>query len=230
MRALGVLLLAVALGLGWLSLGDRRSPLALSVVELDGKLGLPLAAPVGLLGLVLLALPRKKAGSSREPTRAPAARSPSSPPPLAAAPSPTSAKGEPPQAPSSGTPSLETQGWLAALSSQVARLPLEAGASVLLEPERAPPVQLILTRLTPERARRSVELFAELLATMPTPPRACVRYEGCVATTTPRNHQVVAAMRRYFSGEAFVVTQHEEVVELVFRAPDPRWRQAARAV
>lgn len=210
MRALGTLGMLIALVLGWLSFGDRRSSVALSVVELEGKLGVPLALPVAVIALALLLIPSRRSA-----------------PPRLGAPAATATTPRNARAPLAA-PALETQGWLAALQGQAGRLPLEAGARVQVEPGRNPPVQLVLERLTPERARRSVELFAELLATMPTPPRACVRYEGCVAGTSPRHIQVVAAMRRYFSGEAFVATQHEEVVELVFQAPDARWREAAR--
>lgn len=204
MRAFGILLLLGAAGLGWLGYGDRRSPLALSVVELDGRLGFPLALVVGLAGLALVLIPRRRA------------------------PAPRSAPGRGPAAPvRASAPPLETEGWLAAINGQINRLSWEAGAGVLVDLGRTPPVQLSLERLTPERARRSVELFAELLAGIPTPPRAAIHYEGCVQAGPPRHHAVTAALRRYFPADAFSVTAHEDTVEVVFRRPDARWREGA---
>lgn len=202
MRVFGILLLVCAAWLGWLSYGDRRSALALTVVEWDGRLGLPVAALVGALGLVLVSIPRRRAVASRPAPRA--------------EPTPRAEPAAPPE------------GWLAALEGQARRLPLEAGARVVLDPARMPPVQLQLERLTPERARRSVELFAELLAAMPLPPRALIRFEGCMVAGPPRHHQVVAALRRYFAADAFSAVQHEDTVEIVFRSPDARWVEAAR--
>lgn len=219
MRTAGALLLLIATALGWFSFGDRRTAAALTVVELDGRLGVPVAAPVAALGLLLVLVPRRKKKETPLTVNVTKrARSPSPAPPREAG-------GPREAAPTLDSPSLESEGWLAALRGQAGRLPLEAGASVQVDPGRTPPVQLILDRLTPERARRSVELFAELLATMPTPPRAAVRYEGCVTGATPRHVQVIAAMRRYFPAERFVATTHEDVVELVFRAPDTRWTE-----
>lgn len=204
MRGFGILTLLVAAGLAWLSYGDRRSSLALSLVELDGTLGVPLALVVGLIGLALVLLPRRAGrGASRGAPGRPAA------PALPAA------------------PRLETEGWLAAVSGQIGRLSLEPGASVQLDPGRTPPLSLRLERLTPERARRSVEVYAELLAGIPTPPRAAIRYEGCVHAGPPRHHAVTAALRRYFPADAFSVTGHEDTVEIVFRRPDVRWQDAA---
>lgn len=211
MRALGILLAALGLGLGWLSFGDRRSPLALAVVELDGRLGFPLAVPLLLAGLALALWPRR-------------ARAPTPPPRQPAAPRPAEKK----ISTSTDLPA-ETEGWLGALSRQVSRLPLEQGAKVLLDAGRTPPLRLVLERQSPERVRRSVESFAELLAAIPTPPRAAVSFEGCVRAGPPWEHQVVAALRRSFPSGAFRATQHEETVEILFQAPDPRWAEAARA-
>lgn len=212
MRALGLGLLVAAAGLGWLSFGDRSSALALNIVEWDGKLGFPVAALAAVLGVILVAL-----GGGRR--RAPA-------PPAATSGVTVLGRGNRPGPPA---PALSDEGWLAALQGRAGQLDLEAGARLLIDPSRTPPVQLLLERVTPERSRRTVEVYAEFLSTIPTPARASIEFRGVPVVGPPRATLVSAALRRYFPGEAFVATQHEDTVEIVFSAPDGRWRPAQRA-
>ena len=214
MRALGLGLLLAALGLGWLSFGDRSSALALNIVEWDGKLGFPVAFLVGGLGLLLALL----GGGSRS-------RSAPAPAPSRAV--TITGRGT---RPGGVAPPLSEEGWLAALQGRAGELKLEAGTALMIDPSRTPPVQLLLERVTPERARRTVEVFADFLSTIPTPPRASMEFRMCPVVGPPRPAMVNAALKRYFSAEAVVVTQHEDTVELVFREADPRWRAAGRSV
>jgi hypothetical protein len=54
--SLGVLLLLAAGGAAYLSLVDRQSAIALSLVEVDGMLPVPVYALLGVLGAILLAV------------------------------------------------------------------------------------------------------------------------------------------------------------------------------
>ena len=54
LRILGTLFILAAGGLAWLTWGDRMSPAALDVVELNGRLGIPIAIPLAGLGLLML--------------------------------------------------------------------------------------------------------------------------------------------------------------------------------
>lgn len=223
MRAVGLGLLVAAAALGWLSFGDRTSAVALNIVEWDSRLGVPVAAVVGGLGLLLVIF---GGGRSRSASAAASGRPAVSVQgrggraPVGA---PTAV------APPHAAPSRADEGWLAALQGRAGELPLEAGARLLIEPGRTPPVQLLLERVTPERARRTVEVFTEFLSTIPTPPRASIEFRACPHAGPPRTAMVTAALRRYFSGESFVATQHEETVEVVFHAPDGRWRERVAA-
>ena len=60
MRILGVLLLILAGGLAWLTVADRMSPLALSVVEWESMIGVPISAIAGLAGLGLAGMRRRR--------------------------------------------------------------------------------------------------------------------------------------------------------------------------
>lgn len=213
MRALGLGLLLAAAGLGWLSFGDRSSALALNIVEWDGRLGFPVAALVGAAGLLLLAL-----GGGR-----------SSPAPRAPAPSSAVTVTGRTARPLGVAPPLSEEGWLSALQGRAGELKLEAGTAVVIDPARTPPVILVLERVTPERARRTVEVFAEFLSTIPTPPRAALEFRQCPVVGPPRPAMVNAALRRYFAADDLVVTQHEDTVDLVFRSPDGRWRALGRS-
>lgn len=221
MRVVGLGLLLAAGALGWLSFGDRSSALALNIVEWDSRLGVPVAAIVGALGLLLVVL-----GGGRSRSSAP-------PPPARAAvnvqgkaPRPSTPGSTPASAPG---PSRADEGWLAALQGRAGELNLEAGARLLIEPGRTPPVQLLLDRVTPERARRTIEVYAEFLSTIPTPPRASVEFRSSPHAGPPRTTLVNAALRRYFPGESFAVTAHEDTIEVVFQAPDGRWRERVAA-
>lgn len=199
LRSLGVLVLFAAVALYVLVEVDRRSTLALNVVEWQGAVGLPLWMVAGVLGLVLIGLswPRRRRSALAKPSR-PDRR---------------------PDAPLSAS----DVGWLAAVQARVRSLPLEPGATVEVDPRRTPPVLLLLDRVTPERARRSVEAFAELLASLPTPPRAAITWRDCPPGGAPHPQIVTAALRRYLPRDRFSVTMHEETVEIRFTDPDPRW-------
>ncbi len=54
-------------------------------------------------------------------------------------------------------------------------------------------------------------------------------FRMCPVVGPPRPAMVSAALKRYVSAAAVVVTQHEDTVELVFREADPRWRAAGRS-
>lgn len=209
MRALGVILLLLAAALWGLLTVDRRSPAALYAVEAQGQIPVPLAPVLGGLGLLALVLSfaGRRSGAPAWPAAAPTSAAPPRPAP---------------------TPASE--GWLAALHTRARELPLETGAAVRVDVARPPHLILALERVTPERARRCVELYAELLATLPVPPRVAIHYKDCPVAGAPRQHQVMAALRRYFPADAFQVVPHEDVVDIAFRSPDPRWREeAARA-
>ena len=204
MRVLGAVFLLVAAILFGLTHLDRQSTVALDVVELEGRLGVPLYSVAGALGVLAIAFGGKGRllGSSQDGRRR---RSAPRPRPRA------------------------VEGWLATARDRAHNLPMGEGASITLDPRRVPPLLLVLERLTPERARRAVEVYCELLATLPLPPRAGIQYRDCMRDGTPRQHHVTAALRRAIGGEGVKVVAQEDTVDIVFAEPDPCWREAALA-
>lgn len=201
MRTLGVLLLAAGGGLYYLVAVDRVSPTALQVVESLGAAGGMLARLLGLLGLILVVAPWFRGRGK--------------------------ARGGPVVVESRRVainPAFLGKNWVAALRQAASGLLLESGATVIIDPARVPQIRLNLLRQTPERSRRSVEVFADFLVSVPPPPRVAIRYEDCPHAGPPRRHQVTAVLRRTLVGLAFTVVEQQDTLEIVFSAPDPRWR------
>ncbi len=194
--ALPGLLLALAGGLAWLTLGDRSSALALHALELEGTLGLPLWTVVGGPGLLLLGWRLVRAGGAP----APAARShPRGPEP----------------APATKLP--------ADLAGAAAALALPPGARLLVEPRGTAPLRLVLEQCTEHRARRALEAVAGLLARGPRPPRLRIDIHDCPPPTTPWHHIVAAALATALPrGETKVLRQAHGVDVMLLR-PDPSW-------
>ncbi len=206
-------MLLAAGGLAWLSYGDRRSPLALDLVEWDTRLGVPvcgIVAAVGLLLLVASFLGRK--------TSTPTARRRS--PPRRARPAKRSAD------PVSDAPTGE--GWLAEVVAKANALVWEEGVSLTVDAGPNVPFELRLHRATPERIRRSVGIFSAFLSAIPTPRRARVVFDECLESEVPRHKQVEGIFRRHFPMGSVRSVGSRDHVDLVFARPDGRWAQFPR--
>lgn len=202
MRTFGILALLAGAAIYGLAVLDRRSPLALDLVEHIDPYGRSLAMGLVFVGILLLLAPllrtRGKVGTGPVVPSVQRAR-------LGSA--------------------YEGSDWLDALRRNARGLLLERGASVEINPDRVPPVRLVMDRLTPEQARRSVDLFAEFLAQTPLPGRVALVFRDIPREGPARNHQVNALLRKYFTPATFQVVEHEDTIELMFRQPDPRWRR-----
>jgi hypothetical protein len=201
MRAVGLLLLILAAGLVWLTQVDRMSPAALSVVELETQLGVPLALIAGLVGIVTLAL-----GFRSRPAPAPQPSRPQ-----------THAPGVKPAVSATG------QDWVAAVIQQARALTLEEGARIKFDEGSDIPFTLHLERLTPEVERRSIDAFTTFLGSIPTPKRAKVVFIGANSTGVPRQHTVKGSLRRIFHATAYQVVPQQNWVDVLFFTPDPCW-------
>ena len=89
------------------------------------------------------------------------------------------------------------------------------------------PLTLVISRATPAMAIRALLQYVELLAKIPTPPRARVELLGVpqVANTFHRNVQ--AALEPHF-GDAFEFENEPGRIEITFAQPDPVWKGAPR--
>lgn len=206
MRLLGALLLLCAGVSAWLSIGDRMSPLALDLVELETGLGLPLYAPVGTLGVLLLI-----AGSA---TR----RRPPAPPPAEAA----------PPSPAVITDGGDDASWVPAVIQRAQALQWEPGAALVLDAAAGVPFELRLMGMPQAAEHRSLQQLARFLAEIPTPPRARVTFSGSTAPADSRHHRVRAALRSAGAPEVRQVLRQGDSVDVTFASSGPCWVRRGR--
>ena len=205
MRSAGVLLLILAGGLAWLTFADRMSPLALTVVEWESMIGVPLSAVVGIVGILCLIF------GSRE----------------RAAPPPASAAQRRPARRAGIEPSIQptSSDWVGDVIQRARALPLADGVQIKLDEGSGIPFTLFLERVTPEVERRSLDAFSSFLSSIPTPQRAKVVFIGNNTTGVPRQHSVKGSLRRVFHATAYQVVPQQNWVDVLFFAPDPCWAE-----
>jgi hypothetical protein len=192
-------MLLAAVGLGWLSIGDRVSPVALMVVEWETRIGIFFYQPLALVGLVSLGIsiiPAREAAPRRRPSE------------------------RAPQATHSTYP--EGVRWAPQVFQNARQLTWEIGASLELERMPGTPFELKLSQMPPASEQRSLEQLARFIASIPTPHRVSVRFLGSQASNNV-HHRVRAAMRQVFSPSDFQVLRQDQEVLIVFHSPDPRW-------
>ena len=209
MRSVGVLLLILAGGLAWLTIADRMSPLALTVVEWESMVGVPLSAVAGIVGILCLVL---------------AARERSTPAPIA-----TAAQRRPARR-AGIEPSIQpttNSNWVGDVIQRARALPLAEGVQIKLDEGSGIPFTLFLERVTPEVERRSLDAFSSFLSSIPTPQRAKVVFIGNNTTGVPRQHAVKGSLRRVFHATAYQVVPQQNWVDVLFFAPDPCWADRA---
>ena len=194
-RSTSIILLLIALVLAYLSYADRMSTVAITVVEWDQKLGVPLNAIVGAVGAIGLLFSFRDFFRAPAPTRySPVARS---------------------------APMSSSTDWRRRVHENAAALPLEPGAHIAHD-QAGVALILTLTHAPPERARRAIDSFCMFVAGIPTPPRVRIRFIDCADTGIPR-HQLVNGIARRHLGEDLHVTGVEDAVDIRFLHPDPRW-------
>jgi hypothetical protein len=192
-------MLLAAVGLGWLSIGDRVSPVALMVVEWETRIGIFFYQPLALVGLVSLGIsiiPAREAAPRRRPSE------------------------RAPQATHSTYP--EGVRWAPQVFQNARQLTWEIGASLELDRMPGTPFELKLSQMPPASEQRSLEQLARFIASIPTPHRVSVRFMGSQATNNA-HHRVRAAVRQVFSPSDFQVLRQDQEVLIVFHTPDPRW-------
>ena len=193
-RSTSVLLLLIAAFLAYLSYVDRMSTLAITVVEWDHKLGVPLNAIVGAIGTIGFAL------SFRNLLRKPAVTR---------------------YSPRTAPPAASATDWRRRVHENAAALPLEPGAHISHD-QAGVALTLTLSRVPQERARRAIDSFCTFVAGIPAPPRVRIRFIDCPDTGLPR-HQLVNGIARRHLGEELHVTAVDDAVDIRFHHPDPRW-------
>lgn len=200
-----VVVLVAAAALWWLSVMDRASVLAISLVELEGKVGVPLWIPFGLLGSILLVA--RLIHARRPPPRRverPLTRD---------APKPAQTEALPMDG-----------GWLGTVKASARQVSDDAMGKVRFDEAAGVPVSLVLTSVTKEQARRRVAAYAAWLGTIPTPPVARVRVVSSPELEGPLAAMFRGEIARHFPSDSFHVTSAHGGADVLFHAPDARWR------
>lgn len=207
MVQLALLLFAVAGGLAWLTFADRASPLALTIVEYNDLLPLPLYAVAGLAGVVCagIALAQRMGRAS------------------AAAPAPARARGQAPtlRAVQGGAGA----GFRDQVTGQAAALTLPPGARLVLDPAVGVPFRLVLEQVPEGRAKRAVGTVGRFVASLPTPPRLQVQFVDCPPSQQPVHVLVRGALSAHLPRGSFKVVNHVDRVDVMFHEHDPVWRE-----
>lgn len=204
--------LAVLLGLAgavlaWFSVWDRATVAAMYVVEWETRLGLPLYIPVLAAAALLALLSRPKTSPDTHNTsNASATRS------VRVA-----------------TEDSEGQ-WARNVCQQALRIGWEIGATLDVGKESATPFVLHLSQMPPASERRSLEQLATFLASIPTPPRVDIRFDGSQTPEGTHHHRVRAAFRTQFEPQHIHIIHQGPQVTVAFRHPNACWAQQPSAI
>lgn len=208
MARLALFFFALSGALYYLVQVDRRSPLALTAVEHNDALPLPLAAVAGLAGVLCagLALARRfrslpDAGGVAAPSRS---------------------RGHAPRlAAQAGAPA----GFRDRVTGQAAALQLPPGARLVLDPAVGVPLRLVLEQVPEGRAKRAVSTLGRFLASLPTPPRVQVQFVDCPTAQQPLQVLVKGSLSTALPRGSFKVVSNLDRIDVLFTEHDPVWRE-----
>lgn len=204
MNLLFTLLIALTVGSAALLHFDRMSALALTMVEIESWLGLPLPASLGGLAIVIRLLSRPK-------------RNPPPPSQVVQGPQPTE----------TSVPAQETFNpeldWIDQVKESAKQLELPPGARMTFHLGRPCPIVLSLDQAPSERCRRAIGILGAWLATIPSPPRVRIAFDHCPEGGSPRHHQVAGALSLHLNRSDFKTMRDIDAVDVMFHHADPRW-------
>ena len=205
MKALGILLLLLGAVVGYFTVIDRQTALALSMVE---------AVPhpstwAGLVGLGLALIGVDVGRGLLAKAEAPPRREPRKPPEKL--PAPDAIRRPPP-----------TRARILARAKD-----FSFGNKVRVELDASPgvPVTIVLQHMSPQSVKRTLEQVAAWVEGIPRPPRIRIEFVQCPEGPNPRNRQVTGAFATHLPRSAFKATSHLEYVEVLFFDPDPEWKE-----
>ena len=189
---------------------DRRSSLALGLVEIEGILGLPLSPMLGCAALLLFS-----GGYLRGEFSQPAGRRTQQ----------TSRTRSPSQAAAHPGSHAVVPGahWSDAAIAAAKEIPFPAGARLTFDPNLPTPIHLHLEHAPPERCKRAIALLGRWVASVPTPPRVRISFDGCPEGGSPRHHQVSGALAKHLPRADFKAVSALDAVDVIFVRHDPRW-------
>lgn len=210
-----VVVLLAAAALGWLSVFDRASTLAVAVVEVESSFGFALWIPFAVAGAVLLVV---RVLHTRAPAPAAPARALTRDRPRRPA-APDGASG--PEGASPPADAVPT--WLATIRAGARAVSDDPMGRVRFDEAAGVPLSLVLTGVTREQARRRVSAYAAWLATIPAPPTARVRLVSSPDIEGPIHGLFRGELAKHFPRDTVRVVSLHDGADAVFAHPDPRW-------
>ena len=207
MLRIALLFFAASGGLAWLAYGDRRTTLALHVVEWNDFFPLPLFSIAALIGLVFVLLHVRGMAAPDASARD--------------RPRPSRRRPEPLRMDRDSGP----LGFRDGVVRRARNLPLEAGARVELDPAAGVPMRLVLDQMPPGRSKRAIQRFGEFLASLPPLPRVQVAFIDCPEPQSPLHVFVQGALAHHLPRGSFKVVRHVDRIDVLFFDHDPIWRE-----
>ncbi|MAY81473.1 MAG: hypothetical protein CL930_11900 [Deltaproteobacteria bacterium] len=197
---------------GYLIYLDRVSPIALHLVELEQRIGIPLPGLLFLVGLTWFGLAWRKA-PKRRPQQTTIQRTSGKR---------TQRDGD---TPAVITAEAGTPEWKLQIGASAKRIKLPAGARMEIDSDNKYPIILTIEQAPSERCKRAITMVASWIATIPTPPRLKIKFNQCPEGGVPRHHQVSGAFAQSHSRGHYKVIRHLDEVDVLFSHPDPQWTQ-----
>ena len=191
---------------------DRKSSIALGLVEIEGMVGVPLAPMLACAAVLLFSLSHLRTlfeAPAPDTNRRRHRPQPSVPAPRAMA---------------VASP-LPGSNWSDVAIAAAKEIPFPAGARLTFDPTRPTPIHLHLEHAPPERCKRAISLVGQWISMVPTPPRIRVSFEGCPEGGAPRHHQVSGALAQHLNRADFKAVSALDAVDVIFTRHDPRWSE-----
>jgi len=203
MKGFGILLIVVGAVVGYFTVLDRESALALDFVE-----KVPTTSAWAILvgmGLTLILIDVAKGMLDKAPETP--KREPRKRPERLKMPS----KEEAPLSRSA----ILAKAHSFSFGNQV-RIEVDTAAGV--------PITVVLEHMAPQAAKRTIEQVAAWISEVPRPPRLQIRFVQCPDGPIPRHRLVTGAIATHLPRSDFKATAHLDNVEVLFFEPDPEWR------
>ena len=191
---------------------DRMSSLALRLVEIEGMLGISLPPMLGCAALLLFSGSYLRPLFSQSERRQPQMRPRQPQPSLSGAQDTMSA-------------STISASWHDTAIAAAKQIDFPTGARLTFAPSRPTPIHLHLEHAPPERCKRAIALLGKWIASVPTPPRVRISFDGCPEEGSPRHHQVSGALAQHMPRADFKAVSALDAVDVIFIRHDPRWSE-----
>lgn len=201
MKALGILFIVAGAIVGYFTVIDRETALALDFVE-----AVPVTSAWAILVgmgvvLVIIDLGRGVLAKGEEVAERPRRR-------------------PPPQQKADRLELPMNRGRILNIAKN-----FDFGGQVRIEPDAAPgvPLTLVLEHMSPQGVKRTCERLGAMVMEIPRPPRIRIQFVQCPDGPTPRQHVVAGALGQSLSRSEFKATAHLDFVEVLFFRADPDW-------